>query len=294
LGARGGCLGRRLILYRARRQDIDVTVALARGLKDRDLRLWHGVCSAAGHAVNAHVRMRDWLDRRKARRLSEVASSIAEDDPRRALRLRRKALRCLAPPRRRGGARVLDPTGADAGTLLSALERPLPSTAWRWVAGRRRQVAVAALGVGVCAAALLAAVPGLRRTVFPPNLAAGKSWRASSRLDNWTDTGIISDKPAPDLFFHTKGEDAPWIIVDLETVRRLHRVEITNRLDCCRDRAQPLEVEVSKDGSTWKRVAYRRIEFREWNPSFSPTDARFVRLRIPRPSLLHLARLAVY
>lgn len=244
--------------------------------------------------MNAHARMRDWMDRRKARRLSEVASSIAEDDPLRALRLRRKALRYLLPPGQRGGARVLDPTEADAGELLSALERPLRSAVRRWVAGRRRQVAMATLGIGVCAAALVAAVPGLRRTVFPPNLAAGKSWRASSRLDNWTDTGIISDKAAPDLFFHTVGEDAPWIIVDLEKVRRLHRVEITNRLDCCRDRAQPLEVGISKDGSAWKRVAYRRIAFREWNPSFDPTEGRFVRVRIPRPSLLHLARLAVY
>src|SRR5262245_55702130 len=142
--------------------------------------------------------MRDWLDRRKARRLSEVASSIAEDDPRRALRLRRKAL-SLVPPAR-GGA------------------------VWRWVTGRRRQVAVTTLGVGVCAAALVAAVPALRRTVFPPNLAAGRSWRSSGPLDSWPDHGVISDKAAPDLFFHTPLQDGPWISVDLEKVRRLHRV----------------------------------------------------------------------
>ena len=227
--------------------------------------------------------------------LSEVASSIAEDDPWRALRLKRRALRCLVPPERRGGARILNPTGTEARELLSALEGPLRSAARRWVGGHRRQVAVAVFAVALGAAAFVAVVPGLRRTLFPPNLAAGKSWRATSSADNrWTETGVISNDAAPDLFFHTLEEDAPAIIVYLGTVQRLHKLEVTNRLDCCRDRAQPLEVAVSTDGSDWKRVAYRRIEFREWAPSFSPTVGRFVRLRVPRRSPLHLARIAVY
>jgi hypothetical protein len=258
--------------------------------------VWHSVCNRGEtYAVNSHALMRDWLNRRKARRLSEVASSIAEDDPGRALRLKRKALRCLVPPERRRGARTFDLMGTEARELLSELQRPVRSAARRWVGGRRRRFAVAALAFGLGAAALVAVVPGLRRILFPPNLAAGKSWRSTSSVSNeWPDKGVISDEAAPKLFFHTLEEDAPALVIDLGTVQRLHKLEVTNRIDCCRDRALPLEVAVSVDGVAWKYVASRRLEFREWAPSFSPIAGRFVRLRVPRRSLLHLARVAVY
>ena len=130
---------------------------------------------------------------------------------------------------------------------------------------------------------------------FRPTWRPERAGESTSSADNrWTETGVISNDAAPDLFFHTLEEDAPAIIVDLGTVQRLHKLEVTYRIDCCHDRAQPLEVAVSTDGSNWKRVAYRRIEFSEWAPSFSPTAGRFVRLRVPRRSPLHLARIAVY
>jgi hypothetical protein len=152
-----------------------------------------------------------------------------------------------------------------------------------------------ALAVALVASALVAVVPGLRRIVVPPNLAVGKTWRVTSTVHGgWPTAGVISDKAAPDMFFHTLEEDAPTLVLDLGTVQRVHKLEVTNRIDCCRDRALPLEAAVSIDGVAWKHVAHRRFEFREWTASFSPIAARFVRLRVPRRSLLHLARVAVY
>ena len=74
----------------------------------------------------------------------------------------------------------------------------------------------------------------------------------------------------------------------------MRRVEVENRRDSYADRALPLAIEVSMDASAWKRVAYRRVEFRNWDASFNPTEARFVRLRVDRFSYLHLARIAVH
>ena len=56
----------------------------------------------------------------------------------------------------------------------------------------------------------------------------------------------------------------------------------------------PLIVELSNDRSTWQAVAQRESPFAIWEPSFAPSKARYVRLRVPRVTFLHLEQVKVY
>jgi hypothetical protein len=94
--------------------------------------------------------------------------------------------------------------------------------------------------------------------------------------------------------FHTTAESEPAVTLDLKAEVPIAEVRVGNRLNCCQERAVPLAVEVSKDGQSWKRVGYRRLEFRTWTATFPRTPSRFVRLRVDRPSTLHLQTVSVY
>jgi uncharacterized membrane protein len=148
-------------------------------------------------------------------------------------------------------------------------------------------------------AELVAQRPGLkllrRKDLGPPDpadFAARAHWRVSSVLpgfdyaasgtsQRWSGAGFGT-------FFHTQQEDSPWIDFDLGSVVTLHRFSITNRVDCCQERAIPLVVETSTDDKTWREVARRAIPFTKWIDAFPPDPVRYVRLRVPHPSMLHL------
>jgi len=125
------------------------------------------------------------------------------------------------------------------------------------------------------------------------DLAEGKPWRQSSKLDG----GCASPKQvcaeSPSFFFHTLEEKSPWVELDLGRVERISTVQANNRLDCCTERAVPLLVEVSVDHKQWHTVARRDAAFTTWRATFASTDARWVRLRAPRPTFLHLARVRI-
>jgi len=134
--------------------------------------------------------------------------------------------------------------------------------------------------------ALLLVVLGLvvrARFIVGPNLAAGRPLKTSSR---WA--GCPSDPNCVPLMFCTDNDPGPWVEFDLDRPRRVHRVDVTNRPDCCTDRAVPLVVETSVDHAIWQEVARRDADFTTWTADFARTTARYVRLRVPRPSLLHL------
>jgi hypothetical protein len=59
------------------------------------------------------------------------------------------------------------------------------------------------------------------------------------------------------------------------------------------ERAVPLILEVSNDGKSYRKVAERTRPFSTWNAKFESTDARYVRLRSPRKTMLHLERVSV-
>jgi len=120
-----------------------------------------------------------------------------------------------------------------------------------------------------------------------PDLAAGKPWHASS---NNPGVPKASDN---EYLFHTNDEESPWFEVDLQTRTQFAKVEVTNRRDCCPERAAPAIIEVSDDQKTWKEVSRRSDSYSKWTAKFAPVTARYVRVRVPRRSTLHLASVAV-
>ncbi|MGB8299236.1 MAG: discoidin domain-containing protein [Polyangia bacterium] len=121
--------------------------------------------------------------------------------------------------------------------------------------------------------------------VQPTDLAQGKPWRTSSVLN-----AIF---PA-NIFFHTNLETNPWLEIDLGKPTEIHSLYIRNRSDCGQERAVPLIVEASLDAATWRELVRHDTIFTIWNPTFAPTTARLVRLRIPRFSALHLEQVKVF
>jgi hypothetical protein len=126
------------------------------------------------------------------------------------------------------------------------------------------------------------------------DLAAGKAWTTSSNGD----TSCASPQQQCDngktYFFHTQEERNAWVQIDLAKVERLSKVRVLNRVDCCQERASPLVVEVSVDGKSWHEVARNKDTFSEWTARFSPLDGRYVRLKVPRRSILHLKAVRIF
>jgi hypothetical protein len=147
-------------------------------------------------------------------------------------------------------------------------------------------LATIALGVG---AVLLRA-----RLVVPVDLAEGRPVRTSSV---WSDFDPIAHtvlRGTVGVEFHTNEEDDPWAEIDLGAVQRIGSAAIKNRADCCIDRAIPLVMEVSTDQQKFTEVARRTDAFVTWQPEFSPVNARWIKLHVPRRTWLHLERVSIY
>jgi hypothetical protein len=126
------------------------------------------------------------------------------------------------------------------------------------------------------------------------NVARGKPWVASSTYPAGCRSPQQSCMESPNFFFHTNDEANPWLEIDLGAVYNIKSVKVRNREDCCTDRTIPLLIEVSADGKQWQQVARKNEVFGEWHPEFAPTKVRWVRLRVAKKSILHLASVDVY
>jgi hypothetical protein len=174
-------------------------------------------------------------------------------------------------------------------------DRPL---LWRWLSQlpawaretRRSRTAVGAfLGLAV-ALTTFGAVAWTG-----PDWADGKPWKASSSAAECHPERRMCGSEATTAFFMTKEEDQPWYVVDLGAPKRVHRVDVTNRLDAQQAAAVPLVVETSLDGQTFEpravhERAFTRLHFRFPGAGF---EARYVRLRVDRRSVLHLEAVQV-
>jgi hypothetical protein len=96
------------------------------------------------------------------------------------------------------------------------------------------------------------------------------------------------------MLFHTSEERNPWFEIDLGEIKPVRRLTVKNRADSNGERAVPLIAELSNDRSNWQVVARRDSPFTVWEPSFAPTKARYLRLRVPRLTFLHLEQVKVY
>ena len=147
------------------------------------------------------------------------------------------------------------------------------------------------LRVALLGAVLLLLVIGGRVLMLGPNLAAGKPFRLSSTFSGWA--ACVANNGCNGLMFHTETEPNPWVEIDLGAPKKVRRVEVINRGDCCADRATPLVAEVSIDRATWTPVGRRNEPFGSWTASFPARVARYVRLGVPRRTVLHLQAIAV-
>lgn len=155
----------------------------------------------------------------------------------------------------------------------------------RWA----RVLGTLAMVVGVTVGAIV----GVRFATRGPDLAAGKPWRTSSTGMTCAPAQHRCGAATTDILFHTNDEESPWFEVDLQSEQVFSVVEVTNRSDCCPDRALPLAIEVSSDRTGWQEVARRTEPFSVWRAKLPKYTARYVRLRAMRRTVLHLEGVAV-
>lgn len=174
-----------------------------------------------------------------------------------------------------------------ARQLVGHVQAPV----WRleWVK-LKRVARLGILGVLVVAALVVCLAVALRK----PDLAAGKPWHTSS-------VGIVCHPEKSDcggtataILFHTKLEQEPWFEYDLGAPTTFSSLTVENRHDFGQDRAVPLVAEVSDDDQIFRQIAQRDEVFDTWRPSFPPTRARYLRLRVTRESILHLEAVRVH
>ncbi len=127
-----------------------------------------------------------------------------------------------------------------------------------------------------------------QRALEPVDLAEGKPWSTSSAWASCTPQAGRCGPLTSRILFHTKDDDSPWFRVDLGAATTLSGATIINRSDDAPERAMPLLIEVGDDGVTFREVARRESQFSIWRASFPSVTARYVRVRIPRKTWLHL------
>jgi hypothetical protein len=152
--------------------------------------------------------------------------------------------------------------------------------------------------VALCTLFMIAIVTGatvaLQRRLQGPDLAVGKPWRTSSTWSQCDPATGRCGGPGLRIFFHTNEDASPWIEYDLGARVEFSRVTVQNRTDSSPDRAIPLIIEASDDQKTYRELARRVDTFSTWTADFRPHRARYVRLRVPRRSTLHLERVSIY
>jgi len=172
-------------------------------------------------------------------------------------------------------------------TELEADDKVTGVLVQRWL-----RVGLLALAFGVVLVALSAQV---QRMLQGPDLAASKTWRTSSKAFDCHPKDMECGGAHSAMFFHTNEENRPWLEIDLGKPTSFARVVVTNREDCCQERAVPLIVEVSDDQKTWREVAKRTETFRAWDATFKATTARYLRLRVDQGRVaFHLVKVAVH
>jgi hypothetical protein len=173
-----------------------------------------------------------------------------------------------------------DTVGAFAEALVDELDAPRERVerirGQRWARFIATACAFVLLGYGVRVAAL------------GPNLAADKPFHPST---SWS--GCVTDPACVGLAFHTDFQNEPWAVLDLGRRTTFHRVEVTNRQDCCSERAVPLVVEVGDDEVHWREIARRDEQFSTWTIKLTPLTARYLRFKVTRQTTFHLQRVAV-
>ena len=118
-------------------------------------------------------------------------------------------------------------------------------------------------------------------------------YRASSAHKGFPSEGYIGRIYAFGLVVHTQQQREPWIEIDLEELRAIHRITLKNRADCCHDRGLPLVVETATEDKVWVEVARRDKAFDRLDLHFPERQARWIRIRSTANTVLHFREIKV-
>jgi hypothetical protein len=240
----------------------------------RDAVYWALAAAGSGHGAPAGDLAAAWADVP-----SEALRAVAPDPA--ALEGVKNTLVTTSPARLDVSDEELARVRAFADALVAEMDAPR-RRAERVLGQRWTRIALATI-------VLVFLGMGVRTLALGRNLAADRPFRTSSA---WS--GCAGDPFCVGLLFCSDPSDNnPWIEFDLGSPKRVRRVDVTNRGDCCQDRAVPLIVEVSNDRSTWTEVAKHDKEFQSWTAKFPPRNAKYVRLRVPRQTVFHLQDVAI-
>ncbi len=124
----------------------------------------------------------------------------------------------------------------------------------------------------------------------PRELAHGKRWHASSGYEGPA-SGLVW--PVDGVFFHTNLEPEPWVVVDIGR-HEIQKIVVTNRKDCCQERAVPMVVEVDDAHGGWRAIGRKDTVFDKWSLVFPPVITDRIRIRVAHPTYLHLADVEAY
>jgi hypothetical protein len=134
--------------------------------------------------------------------------------------------------------------------------------------------------------------------IWPTNLALGKPVTASSRGEGRGPFSLLTNGDLEPAFgLHTKKEDHPWAVIDLEAPVPIGSIRVYNREDGYQDEQLPLEVQLSVDGTSYTTIASRDQVFTQswpWRIHGGGAVARYIRLRVERESTLCLSEVEVF
>jgi hypothetical protein len=178
-----------------------------------------------------------------------------------------------------------------ATTLAEPLERDA-SLVGRVLFMRWARIGAAALVLLAIAWSIMGMV---ERRFAKPNIAYGRPVTISSQFgDVALDHSLLVDGDKTNLGFHTNNGPGEWVMIDLGSTRNISKVVVYNRAECCQERAIPIRIEVSDDGTNFKKVADRTEEFDVWTAKGFDVRARYVRVRHLGASYLHFAEIEIY
>jgi hypothetical protein len=128
-----------------------------------------------------------------------------------------------------------------------------------------------------------------------PNLALHRPVIVSSTSsEEYSHVERLVDGDTTKIGFHTQHETNPHATIDLGESKRINRVVVYNRVDCCVERAVPLQVQVSDDGVRFTTVDERREPFKVWVANDLHARGRYVRLRVNAATSFHLNEVEIY
>ena len=139
-----------------------------------------------------------------------------------------------------------------------------------------------------------------------------KCWQSSVYANNTEEFGhperAVRGTPTGKYAFHTAAQENPSWTVDLGEAKLITTVKVNNRMDCCQERANAMQVFLSEDGKAWGSPVFTNSgTFGYADPSGlaklggprvvdlgTGKKGRYVKIQLRGVGILHLDQVEVY